>query len=84
MNIKCGHELVFELPAPTPMLLMLYTHPVRAVSLRHPDQLVIEPHIPVQDFFDTYGNRCGRIVAPAGKLRIYSENWSMTTVAWIW
>jgi transglutaminase-like putative cysteine protease len=74
MNIKCGHELVFELPAPTPMLLMLYTHPVRAVSLRHPDRLTIEPYIPVQDFFDTYGNRCGRIVAPAGNLRIYSEN----------
>ena len=71
MLIKCGHELIFELPAPAQMLLMLYTHPVRAGDLRQPVQLQIEPYLPVQDYIDTYGNRCGRIVAPAGRLRLY-------------
>ena len=74
MNIKCGFELVFELPTPTPMLLNLYVHPVRAVNLRTPEHLVIEPQIPVLDYFDTFGNRSARIIAPAGRLRLYSDN----------
>ena len=74
MNIKIGHEIVFDLPRPTPMLLMLYIHPTRAADTRHPDRLLIEPGVPVQEFTDIFGNRCGRIVAPAGRLRLYNEN----------
>jgi transglutaminase-like putative cysteine protease len=73
MNIQCGHELIFELPAPAAMLLMLYAHPCRASDLKNPENLSIEPYASIQEHVDPYGNRCGRINAPAGKLRIFNE-----------
>ena len=74
MFIKCGHEFIFELPAPTPMVLQLYIHPSRAGHLRKPEYLQITPTVPVMEYIDTFGNRCGRIVAPAGMLKLYNDN----------
>jgi transglutaminase-like putative cysteine protease len=76
MMIRIGYELVFQVPARTPMLLMLSTHPSRAASLRDADPIHVEPCVPVEEFTDPYGNRCGRLVAPPGKLRL----WNMTRV----
>jgi transglutaminase-like putative cysteine protease len=73
MLIRLGYELVFDVPAPTPMLLLLYTHPSRADTLRRPDRLRVEPDIPVEEFTDCFGNRCGRILAAAGKLRLWND-----------
>jgi transglutaminase-like putative cysteine protease len=58
------------------MVLMLYTHPSRAASLREADQVHVEPGVPVEEFVDPFGNRCGRLVAPPGKLRL----WNMTLI----
>ena len=74
MLIRIGYELIFDIPAPVSMVLMLYTHPERAHDLRRPDRLVLEPAIPVEDFIDGFGNRCARINAPAGRLRITNDN----------
>ena len=74
MKIRLGYDIVFELRAHTPMLLMLYTHPSRAGDLLKPDHMSLEPSLPVQDYIDTFGNRCGRIVAPPGRLRLFSDN----------
>src|SRR5687768_7267542 len=74
MLIRIGYEMVFDIPAPASMILMLYTHPERAADLRRPDRLVLEPEIRVEDFFDAFGNRCARIDAPAGKLRIANDS----------
>ena len=38
MHIKLGYELVFDLPAPVSMLLMLYVHPEQAHVLQHARQ----------------------------------------------
>ncbi len=73
MKIRCGHELHFEIPAPTSMLLMLYTHPSRSADMARPECLIVEPFVSVQTHLDTYGNRCARIVAPAGPLRIFND-----------
>ncbi|HEV3263435.1 MAG TPA: transglutaminase family protein [Gemmataceae bacterium] len=73
MFIRIGYELVFDVPAPVPMLLMLYTHPSRATSLRRADWVRVEPEVPVQEFTDWFGNRCGRIVAPAGRVRLWND-----------
>lgn len=73
MLIKIGYEIVFESPVAVPMMLMLYTHPSRADTMKKPDQLRIEPDIPVEEFIDSFGNRCGRIVAPAGRLRLWND-----------
>src|SRR5260370_25059464 len=76
MIIRVGYEVLFQVPARTPMLLMLYTHPSRAASLREADQVHVEPGVPVEEFTDFFGNRCGRLVAPPGKLRL----WNMTLI----
>lgn len=73
MLIKIGYEIIFESPVAVPMMLMLYTHPSRADTMKNPDQLRIEPDIPVEEFIDSFGNRCGRIVAPAGRLRLWND-----------
>ena len=74
MLIRIGCELIFAVPAPAPMLLMLYAHPSRATTLRHPDAVVVEPFVPVDSFLDWFGNRAARIVAPAGPLCIRADN----------
>jgi transglutaminase-like putative cysteine protease len=74
MLIRLGYEVVFDIPAPTPMLLLLFTHPERASDLRRPERLCIEPAVPVEQFIDRFGNRCGRLLAPAGPLRLTYDN----------
>src|SRR5688572_28307213 len=73
MRIKLGYELIFDVPAPTPMVLMLYLHPSRWASAIRPDNLLTEPAVPIHTYLDPFGNRCGRLVAPAGKLRITND-----------
>src|SRR5437762_11496714 len=69
MIIKIGFDIQFEVPAPTPMILMLYVHPSRQADLRTEEKIVVEPDTPLTDFTDLYGNRCARVLAPAGNLR---------------
>jgi transglutaminase-like putative cysteine protease len=72
--LRIGYEIIFDIAAPTPMLLMLYVHPSRADRLLRPEAIHIEPHVPVHDFVDSFGNRVGRIIAPPGLVRIWSES----------
>ena len=74
MLIRIGYELVFDVPAPVTMLLMLYVHPEQRQVLRRPEGLVVEPDVPVHDYTDVFGNRVARLVAPAGKLRLHYDN----------
>ena len=60
MRIRIGHELVFEVPQPTPMLLMLYVRPEVAPALQQPEGIVVEPAVPVESFVDWFGNRGAR------------------------
>ena len=72
MLIRLGYDLVFQVPARTPILLMLYTHPSRAASLRKADRVHVEPDGPVKEFTDVFGNRCGWLVAQSGQLRLWN------------
>jgi transglutaminase-like putative cysteine protease len=73
MLIRAGFEIGFTAPEPAAMVLMLYLHPSRAPTIRKPERLEVEPPVAVTDFIDEYGNRCGRIVAPAGRLLLRSD-----------
>lgn len=73
MKIKIGFDLEFELTGPTPMILMLYVHPSRQKDLLAEEKILLQPEIALHDFTDLYGNRCARIVAPAGNLRLSLE-----------
>jgi transglutaminase-like putative cysteine protease len=73
MLIRLGYELIFRIPARTPMVLMLYTHPSHAGSLLAADCINVEPNTPVEIYTDAFGNYCGRLVAFPGQLRLWSN-----------
>jgi transglutaminase-like putative cysteine protease len=71
MQIRVGYELLYDCPQPTPMLLMLNVHHSRVADVVVPDRMNTEPAVPVTGYRDTFGNWCTRIVAPAGRIRIF-------------
>jgi transglutaminase-like putative cysteine protease len=73
MLIRAGYDIVFEYPISTPVLAMLYIHPSRASSFRRAESLIVEPQLRIDDYIDTFGNRCGRLVVPAGKVRFWND-----------
>ncbi len=73
MLIRIGYDIIVSFFAPTPVIHMLYLHPTRKSSVKKPEQLIMEPHVPVEDFTDSFGNRCGRFIAPTGRLRLYND-----------
>ena len=73
MLIRIGYDISFDLPAPTPMTLLLSVLPSRVPDLRQPDQIRVQPEAPITEFMDTFGNRSARLVAPAGPLRLCSD-----------
>jgi len=77
MLIKVGFEIAFDAPEPAPMLLMMYLHSSRKQTTRKPDRLEVTPALPIAEYIDSYGNRCGRVLAPAG--RVVFRNEAMVT-----
>jgi transglutaminase-like putative cysteine protease len=73
MLIKVGFDIEFELRGPTPMVLMLFIHPSRRPDLRSAEELQVAPEVPVSYYDDLFGNRCARILAPAGNIRLALE-----------
>ncbi len=70
MLIRLGYDIQFDIPSAVPMVALLHVHPSRDSDLLEPDELRIEPSVPVTTYIDSFGNRCARFVAPAGHLRL--------------
>ena len=68
MLIRVGYEVAFNSPAPTAMLLALRLHPSRAPTVRKPEWLRVEPQVAISEYIDSFGNRCGRVFVPAGRV----------------
>src|SRR5258708_1149735 len=73
MLIKVGYEIAFESPAPVAMVLMLYLHPSRATKIRKAESLTLAPSLPVSEYLDAFGNRCGRVFAPTGRIVLSND-----------
>ena len=73
MLIKVGYDIIYEVWTQTPMVLMLNLHPSRDSSVRKCETFNTEPPVPVENFTDIFGNRCVRIVAPPGHIRLFGE-----------
>ena len=73
MRLNVGYELIYDLPQPTPMLLVLHIHYTRAADILVPDHIITDPVVPLVAYRDGFGNWCSRIVAPAGRFRISSN-----------
>ncbi len=68
--IKLGYDIAFGLPAATTIVYVLHVHPSRTADLVTPESFCIEPSLPVEEYLDGFGNRCGRVNAPAGNIRL--------------
>jgi transglutaminase-like putative cysteine protease len=70
MQLRIGYELSYSFPQPTPIILVVNIHDSRASDIIVPDRLTTEPPIPTTGYRDAFGNRCSRLLAPAGRLRL--------------
>lgn len=73
MHIRCGYDIVYDCPNPTPILLLLGVRPERAPDLVTPQIIGIDPDVPRHEFTDGFGNLCTRIVAPGGPIRFTAD-----------
>jgi len=73
ISIKLGYNIALGLSAPTAVIYVLHVHPSRTSDLVTPETFRIEPSLRVEEYFDGYGNRCGRVNAPAGIIRFLND-----------
>jgi transglutaminase-like putative cysteine protease len=73
MQFRTGYELIYSFPQATPIILVVNIHDSRAADIIVPDLLTVEPAVPVVPYRDAFGNRCHRLLAPAGRLRLSAD-----------
>ena len=73
MLIRVGYRITLDFREPTPALLLLFPHPSTESRLQEPAQVHVDPPTPVAEYIDLYGNRCGRLLAPAGRVTFSDE-----------
>ncbi|MDB4988713.1 MAG: transglutaminase domain protein [Myxococcaceae bacterium] len=72
MRLRASCELRFDSLRETPAVVMLRARHGAAQRVIH-DALEVLPAAPTSEFTDVLGNRCDRLIAPAGELVICSE-----------
>jgi transglutaminase-like putative cysteine protease len=70
MLIRLGYDIVLENAQPHTIVGVLNVHPSRVVDLLEPDRVRVYPAIPVDEYSDSFGNLCTRMLAPQGTLRL--------------
>ena len=73
IKIRIGYELLYDFPQPTPLIIVLGTHFSRASDIVVPDDLPTTPCVTIAPYRDAFGNWCSRMVAPAGRVRLYGD-----------
>jgi transglutaminase-like putative cysteine protease len=73
MLIRLGYDIRFELLLDVPFIGLVNVHPSRVQDLREPDELTVEPTVPITRYNDSFGNRCTKFLAPKGSLRLYNS-----------
>ena len=71
--IRYGYEIAMTCEQPTALVCLLSVSQDRESDLRVPERFFTTPIIPTTTYFDTFGNRCRRLVAPAGDLTIWGD-----------
>jgi len=72
MRIQIGYNLRFQIPATTPVLLLLHVQPNRYHFLQ-PERLTLFPNVPLDTFLDVNGNLCTRLIAQPGLLTLTND-----------
>jgi len=81
MLIRSEFTIEFQLPQDAAMIGLLRLHPSLDSRVRFPEQLRVEKFdteqsspVAVEEYIDSFGNRCSRFLAPAGNLRLSGES----------
>ena len=73
MLIRYGYEITVSCAQPTAMVCLLSVSEDRKSDIRVPEKVFTTPIIPMTTYVDSFGNRCRRLVAPAGDLTIWGD-----------
>ena len=73
MLIRYGYEITINCPQPTPLVCLLSVSEDRKADIRVAEKVFTTPIIPTTTYLDTFGNRCRRLVAPAGDFAIWGD-----------
>ncbi len=73
MLIRYGYEITLTCQQPTALVCLLSVHADRDPDIRSPETIITTPDIPSSTYLDLFGNRCRRMVAPAGDLTIWGD-----------
>src|SRR5947208_10292147 len=70
MLIRLGYDIELENSRPQSVLAMLNVHPSRSADLLESDEVSVSPEAATEEYQDSFGNRCLRISANQGPLRL--------------
>jgi transglutaminase-like putative cysteine protease len=73
MIIRAGFEAAFDFSKPAAVLLMAYVHPSRASTIRWLQPVTVQPRSDIFQYFDGYGNLCGRTFVPSGRVSFRTD-----------
>ena len=73
MLIRAGYEISIECNAQTPLMSLLSVHPSRYGDLRTPATISSDGPAPLLTNVDPFGNLRTRTIAPAGRLKLWSN-----------
>ena len=73
MKFRTGFEIIYQFPQPTPVILVVNVHESRASDIIVRDRLVADPPLAINSYRDGFGNKCHRLLAPAGRLCLKAE-----------
>jgi transglutaminase-like putative cysteine protease len=73
MLIRYGYEITLSCPQPTALVCLLSVHKDRDDDIRVPEATFTTPDLPSHTYIDLFGNRCRRLVAPAGDLTMWGD-----------
>ena len=84
MLVLSEFDIQFRLPSPVAMVAVLHLHPSLEPLLHSGNTLQVDmlsgytdvPNtpVPITEYFDSFGNRCARFLAPAGYLRLSGQS----------
>lgn len=77
MYIKIGFDIQLTIASPMALVYVLHVHPSRRDDLLTPEVVLIEPHLQADEYLDAFGNRCGRVNAPAGTSEVRFQSMSI-------
>jgi transglutaminase-like putative cysteine protease len=73
MLIRLGYDIELDLDTARTVVAVLNVHPSRVDDLLEPDEIHTSPGVIKEDYFDSFGNHCARLQAPAGTLCLSSS-----------